>query len=111
MSLCMSDFTATHANTDDRTVQNISQPLFMIDDVSEHISESMHMSGGVCQDSLSIHVPCLLPHRLSGWGSLEEKYFWRSQNTQHGRGSTVVEQFVLRRAKKETLTCSHLCNA
>ena len=44
---------------------------------------STHMSGRVCQDSLSIHVPCLLPNRLSGWGSLDAKQFiicpcWRS---------------------------------
>lgn len=32
---------------------------------------SVQMSGSVCQDSLSIHSPCLLPNHVSGWASIE----------------------------------------
>ena len=50
--------------------------LFLIDDVSEHVPDLMpehSVDAHVRQrlDSLSIQVPCLLPVRLSGWGSLE----------------------------------------
>ena len=47
-------------------------PVFMKDDVSEHIPD---LTGSVYQDSLSIHVPCILPNRFSGWGPLEVKSF------------------------------------
>lgn len=33
----------------------------------------MHVSGSVCQDSLSVRVPCLIPSRLSGWEPLAVK--------------------------------------
>ena len=56
---------------------------FMVDDVSENITALMpeqvpehcvnDMSGSVCHTSLSIHLPCLLPNRPSGWGLLEEE--------------------------------------
>ena len=64
-----SDYMSQHMS--DFTVGQISEhspehvPAFMIDPVSEHIPpDLMHMSGSICQDSLSIHVPCL-PNRLS----------------------------------------------
>ena len=81
----------THAGCDGRrhvkanvrsTCQKICQhTCHMLDDVSEQtpdlmpeqVSEhcvSVHMSGSVCQDSLSIHVPCLLPSNLLGWALL-----------------------------------------
>ena len=53
-------------------------PAFMIDDVSEQNPDlkaeqtSKHCVNPhvcLCHASLSIHTPCLLPSRLSGWGS------------------------------------------
>lgn len=39
---------------------------------SEHCaSPRVHL----CQTSLSMHLPCLLQNRHSGWGSLEVEYF------------------------------------
>ena len=44
----------------------------MPEEMSEHMSDlkagqmSQHMPRIACQDSLSIHVPCLLPSRLFG---------------------------------------------
>ena len=80
----MSGFTAgkmpnhMQARTSEHGPEHV--PAFMIDDVSEHKPRLMPEQAHercvnphvrLCQASLSIHVPCLLPNRLSGLGSIE----------------------------------------
>ena len=47
---------------------------------------SIRMSGSVCQDRLSIHVPCLLPNHLLQRESLKVYVFVDRSEDQQQRG-------------------------
>ena len=81
MSEHMSDFRAGQSSEHmaTRTLERtpIHSPASLTDarlDARTRAREPMRMSGSARQDSLSIHVPCLLPNRASGWGTLEVQY-------------------------------------